>query len=222
MSCVHSAEQLVRVVHAVDNSLLLQPLDRRRRLAMTRAGGAVHGARLRGFRGRGQGRQETWLARGGCQFHRSDRAGYHTDKQFPITLVYDRFLRLIRRSFGFGAGAVILRATAKEFDRLVGLLAADAAKYGILAAEAEAKGWGSQVEDLAGEAGVAREKIMAIGSLTLRAARIGVTTPHLMEKLDGAWCHVAITGQRGLLSFMERCYSEPRGRGQEHAPARLA
>ena len=33
-----------------------------------------------------------------------------------------------------------MRATAKEFDRLAGLLAADAAKYGTKAAEAEATG----------------------------------------------------------------------------------
>ena len=77
---------------------------------------------------------------GVCQFHRLDRAGYHADRQFPITLVYDRFLRLIRRSFGFGTGVLILRATAKEFDRLVGLLAADAATYGTQAAEAEVAG----------------------------------------------------------------------------------
>ena len=57
---------------------------------------------------------------------------------------------------------------------------------------------------------------MAIGSFILRAARIGVTTPHFMEKLNGAWCHVAVTGQRGLPSFLERCYSEPRGPGQAH------
>ena len=35
---------------------------------------------------------------------------------------------------------LILRATAKEFDRVAGLLAADAAKYGTQAAEAEAAG----------------------------------------------------------------------------------
>ena len=77
---------------------------------------------------------------GGCQFHRLDRAGYHADRQFPITLVYDRFLRLILRSFGYGTGVLILRATAKEFDRLAGLLAADAATYGTQAAEAEVAG----------------------------------------------------------------------------------
>ena len=54
--------------------------------------------------------------------------------------MYDRLVRLIRRSFGFGAGVLNLRATAKEFNRLVGLLAADAAKYGTQAAAAEVAG----------------------------------------------------------------------------------
>ena len=39
----HSAEKLVRMVHAVENSLLLKPPDRRHRLAMTMAGGAIQG-----------------------------------------------------------------------------------------------------------------------------------------------------------------------------------
>ena len=62
----HSAEQLVRMVHAVEKSLLLKPPDRRHRLAMTMADGAIQGPGSVGCPGRrGQGRQETWLARGG-------------------------------------------------------------------------------------------------------------------------------------------------------------
>ena len=45
----HSAEKLVRMVHAVENSLLLKPPDRRHRLAMTMAGGAIQGPGSVGF-----------------------------------------------------------------------------------------------------------------------------------------------------------------------------
>ena len=50
------------------------------------------------------------------------------------------FLRVSRRSCGFGTGVLILRAMAKGFDRLSGFLAAGAATYGTQAAEAEAAG----------------------------------------------------------------------------------
>ena len=104
----HSAEKLVRMVHAVENSLLLKPPDRRHRLAMTMADGAIQGPGSVGFeREEAKVDKRHGLPVGGCQFHRLDRAGYHADQQFPITLVYDRFLRLIRRSFGFGTGVLI-------------------------------------------------------------------------------------------------------------------
>ena len=108
---------------------------------MTMADGAIQGPGSVGFEEEeAKVDKRHGLPVGGCQFHRLDRAGYHADRQFPITLVYDRFLRLIRRAFGFGTGVLLLRATAKEFDRLAGLLAADAATYGTQAAEAEAAG----------------------------------------------------------------------------------
>ena len=45
----HSAERLVRMVHAVENSLLLKTPDRRHRLAMTMADGAIQGPGSVGF-----------------------------------------------------------------------------------------------------------------------------------------------------------------------------
>ena len=137
----HSAEKSVRMVHAVENSMLLKPLDRRYRLAMTMADGAIQGPGSVGFEEEeAKVDKRHGLPVGVCQFHRLDNAGSHADRQFPITLVYDRFLRLLRRSFGFGTGVLILRATAREFDRLAGVLEADAAKYSTRAAEAEAAG----------------------------------------------------------------------------------
>ena len=137
----HSAEKLVRMVHAVENSVLLKPLDHRYRLAMTMADGAIQGPGSVGFEEEeAKVDKRHGLPVGVCQCHRLDNAGSHADRQFPITLVYDRFLRLLRRSFGFGTGVLILRATAREFDRLAGVLEADAAKYSTRAAEAEAAG----------------------------------------------------------------------------------
>ena len=132
---------MVHMVHAVENSLFLKQPDRRRRLALTMAGGAIQGPGSVGFENE-EARVDNrhGLPVGVCQFHRLDRAGYHADRQFPITLVYDRRLRLLRKSFGFGTGLVILRATAQEFHRLACLLEADAMTHSIRAAEAEAAG----------------------------------------------------------------------------------
>ncbi len=74
--------------------------------------------------------------------------------------------------------------------------------------ESEAQAWGSKVEGLRGEVGVAREKVLVIATLTTGLSELGVVTPHLCEKLAGAWCHVAVAGQRSLLS-LEKIYTEP-------------
>ena len=51
MSRFHSAEQLVRMAQAVENSLWLKPPGRRHRLAMTMADGAIQGPGSVGFEG---------------------------------------------------------------------------------------------------------------------------------------------------------------------------
>ena len=93
--------------------------DRKWRLAMTMADNAIQGPGSTRFE-----EEEAEVDKrpvrhvGVCQFHRLDSAGNSTDKHFPETELFDRLLRLIRKSFGFGMGAHILRAVAGRFEAL--------------------------------------------------------------------------------------------------------
>ena len=72
------------MVYAVETSLLLKPPDRRHRLAMTMADGAIQGPGSVGFEeDEAKVDKRHGLPVGVCQFHRLDRAGYHADRQFP-------------------------------------------------------------------------------------------------------------------------------------------
>ncbi len=93
--------------------------DRALRLAMTMADGAIQGLGSTQFEEE-EAKVDMRLPRhvGVCQFHRLDNAGGSTDKQFPQTELFDSFLRLVRKSFAFGTGVLILRAVAGKFEAL--------------------------------------------------------------------------------------------------------
>ena len=115
----HGGPKLVELVHICESRFRLGRKDRRLRLAMTMADGAIQGPGSVDFEGceakiDGRGR----LPIGECGFHRLDGGGGQADRQFPATMVYDRFLRLVRQHFAWGTGLTVLRATASEFARL--------------------------------------------------------------------------------------------------------
>jgi len=115
--------------------------DRRLRLAVTVADGAIQGFGSAGFEqeeARADSRPSLHV--GVCQFHRVDGAGNRADRQFPLTAFFDRFLRLVRKSFGFGTGVLVLRATAREFERLASLLDMQASRSAQEVARAQAEG----------------------------------------------------------------------------------
>merc|ERR1711978_386032 len=70
---------------------------------------------------------------GACQFHRLDNAGHATDRQFKVCALLDRCLRLVRQSFGFGTGMVIMSAVADKFETQAKKLDAKATKLSIAA-----------------------------------------------------------------------------------------
>ena len=113
----HSAPKLVDLVHRCEARMHVHRDDRVLRLAMTMADGAIQGPGSTHFE-----EHEAVVDRrnerhvGVCQFHRLGNAGHATDRQFPVIALFDRFLRLVRHSFGFGTGTVIMRAVADKFE----------------------------------------------------------------------------------------------------------
>ena len=115
--------------------------DRKLRLAMTMADNAIQGPGSTRFE-----EEEAEVDKrpvrhvGVCQFHRLDSAGNSTDKHFPETELFDRLLRLIRKSFGFGMGAHILRAVAGRFEALTKELEQNARELASTASCSEVEG----------------------------------------------------------------------------------
>lgn len=137
----HSGAKLVELVHMLENTFRLGRKDRLLRLVMTMADGAIQGLGSVDFEGHeakidGRGS----LHAGVCGFHRLDNAGGDADRQFAATIVYDRFLRLVRQHFAWGTGLTVLRATASEFARLAKTLEEQAQDKLASAAKAEAEG----------------------------------------------------------------------------------
>ena len=88
----HSAPNLVDLVHRCEARMHVHRDDRVLRLAMTMADGAIQGPGSTYFE-----EHEAVVDRrnerhvGVCQFHRLDNAGHATDRQFPVTALFDRF-----------------------------------------------------------------------------------------------------------------------------------
>ncbi len=117
----HSGEKLVSLVRTTEQQMHIGIGERTMRLAMTMADGAIQGPGSADFEKHEatcDGRPCDILRVGMCAFHRVDGGGGHADRAFPITDLYDRFLRLVRKNFAWGAGNKVLRAVATEFGRL--------------------------------------------------------------------------------------------------------
>ena len=118
----HKAPQLVRAVHAVEQSLGIARSDRAWRIACTVADQAIQGPGSVQFSAREShvdGLPEDALAVGVCKFHIIDGVGCRTDQRFGETQIYDRMLRLVRRSFAWGTGDIILCGVAKKLMPLL-------------------------------------------------------------------------------------------------------
>jgi len=61
------------------------------------------------------------LEEGTCACHVVDCSGASVGKQFPEVARQDRFLRLLRHHFNFGAGKLMLRGIAREHARFADL-----------------------------------------------------------------------------------------------------
>ena len=137
----HSAPKLVDLVHGCEARMHVRRDDRVLRLAMTMADGAIQGPGSTYFE-----EHEASVDRrnkrhvGVCQFHRLDNAGGATDKQFKVTALYDRLLRLVRHHFGFGTGMVIMRAVADKFETQAKKLDVKATELSIKAEESQREG----------------------------------------------------------------------------------
>ena len=59
------------------------------------------------------------LEEGVCKFHITDGVGNNVDKLYGETFVFDRLLRLVRKSFAFGSGHLIYRSVARKFQQFV-------------------------------------------------------------------------------------------------------
>lgn len=137
----HTAPKLIELVHRCEECMHIHRDDRKLRLAMTMADNAIQGPGSTRFE-----EEEAEVDKrpvrhvGVCQFHRLDSAGNSTDKHFPETELFDRLLRLIRKSFGFGMGAHILRAVAGRFEALTKELEQNARELASTASCSEVEG----------------------------------------------------------------------------------
>jgi len=117
----HKAPQLVKAVHRVEDSLCIGRDDRAWRLVCTVADQAIQGkgsTQMSREEAAVDRLPEDPLAEGVCKFHIADGVGAHVDARFPETQIFDRMLRLVRRSFAFGTGDVILRSLAINLQTL--------------------------------------------------------------------------------------------------------
>ena len=99
--------------------------ERIMRVAMTMTDGAIQGKSSVDFEkaeALADNRLQNPMRGGVCVFHRTGGVGGHTDKAFPATMIYDRFLRVIRHHFAWGGGKIIWGSLATEFGRLADML----------------------------------------------------------------------------------------------------
>ena len=75
-------------------------------------------------------------------FHAADNVFAGSDRKFPEARHHDCFLRLIRSSFGFGTGRLILRGVATEFTRIADEARAQSDGFEASAAKADVEGRG--------------------------------------------------------------------------------
>ena len=137
----HAAPKLIELVHRSEESMHIHRDDRVLRLAMTMADGAIQGPGSVQFEEE-EAKLDNRLARhvGVCQFHRLDNAGNSTDRAFRETELFDTLLRLIRKNFGFGMGALILRAVAGKFEALAQELEQNAREVASAATRSDVQG----------------------------------------------------------------------------------
>ena len=118
----HSAEQLINTVHRVEKSFHVGRADRAFRLAVTVGDQAINGDGSCRFTGKEctmEKRPFGPLEEGVCKFHITDGVGNNVDKLYSETVVFDRLLRLVKKSFAFGTGHLIYRAIARKFQQFV-------------------------------------------------------------------------------------------------------
>jgi len=139
----HKAPQLVKAVHRVEDSLCIGRDDRAWRLVCTVADQAIQGkgsTQMSREEAAVDRLPEDPLAEGVCKFHIADGVGAHVDARFPETQIFDRMLRLVRRSFAFGTGDVILRSLANKFTDIATEYDRQASEHSLAAVEAEVQG----------------------------------------------------------------------------------
>ena len=73
-----------------------------------------------------------------CKFHITD-CGWRGDKDLFETLLYDRFLRLVRRHFDFGTGDLIHQGVAAKFSAIAKMFEDQQKALAHSVADAEAK-----------------------------------------------------------------------------------
>lgn len=139
----HSAEQLVALVHRSEAAFRIMKADRVFRMVRTVADGAIAGPKSIKFV-----RQECIqdgvaynpLKEGVCFFHAADNVFAGSDRKFPEARHHDCLLRLVRSSFAFGTGRLILRGVATEFTRIADELRKKSDEFEAGAAKAELEG----------------------------------------------------------------------------------
>ena len=139
----HSAEQLVQLVHQREAVFKISKGDRARRVVRTVADGAIAGPNSAKFVKHEcavDGVAFNPLKEGVCAFHSADNAFAASDRQFPEARCHDCFLRLVRTSFAFGTGRLILRAVAREFGRIAGEALTESDRFMTAATKAETEG----------------------------------------------------------------------------------
>ncbi len=118
----HGGPQLVESVVRVEKQYHLGSSSRSWRIALTMADQAIQGPGSVRFSEEEQRLEDNPadplrdpLRVGVCAFHIADGCAGFVDKMFIETDMFDRFLRLLRQYFGWGAGKLIARAVARRF-----------------------------------------------------------------------------------------------------------
>jgi hypothetical protein len=139
----HKAPQMVRTVHALENSYCIHRDDRAVRLVLSVADQAIQGPGSIHFTAHERdvdALHTDSLSEAICKFHIADGVGDYVDRHFQETVLYDRLLRLLRRQFAFGTGKLILRACAEKISNMAQQFDATADRHRVQVAQAEANG----------------------------------------------------------------------------------
>ena len=161
----HTADQLIKTVHRVEESFGLCRSDRAFRLLVTVADQAIQGpgsVRFTQKERAGDGLAEDPLGEGVCKFHVADGVGCNVDKRYGETFVFDRLLRLVKRHFAFGTGHIIFCGVATKFQGFVQAFREQEQRCLVAVAKAEANGQPLAAERLRREASKARGEANAI------------------------------------------------------------